>query len=85
MFCQHCGRRRGTCLRTCRGYVAARPATVAYLACGCPVSGCVCGLGPSLGIDVTNGDPVVNLGDGLGIDLATGEVEVDLGGFDLPL
>lgn len=41
--------------------------------------------GPSLGIDVTDGDPVLNLGDGLGIDLATGELELDLGGFDIPL
>lgn len=41
--------------------------------------------GPSLGIDVTDGDLVENLGDGLGIDLSTGQMEVDLGGFDFPI
>ena len=41
--------------------------------------------GPSLGFDVTDGDPVVNMGDGIGIDLDTGQVELDFGGFDIPL
>lgn len=41
--------------------------------------------GPSLGIDVTDGDLVENLGNGLGIDLATGGLELNIGGFDIPL
>lgn len=38
-----------------------------------------------IGIDVTDGDPVVDMGDGFGIDARTGELELDLGGFDIPL
>jgi hypothetical protein len=41
--------------------------------------------GPSLGIDVTDGDLVENLGGGIGIDLETGQVEADFGGLDVPL
>lgn len=41
--------------------------------------------GPSLGIDVTDGDLVLNLGDGVGIDLDTGQVEADFGGIDVPM
>jgi hypothetical protein len=85
MYCQFCGRRQGTCLRGCRGYGVARSAGPAFLACGCRVGNCLCDTGPSLGIDVTDGDLVMNLGDGLGVDLETGQVEADFGGFDIPL
>ena len=84
MYCQHCGRQRGTCLRSCRGYVAR---SAALLSCGCRVGYCMCLVddGPSIGIDVTDGDVVMNMGNGFGVDLETGEIEADFGGFDVPL
>lgn len=41
--------------------------------------------GPSLGFDLTDGDPVMNMGGGIGIDLETGQPEMDIGGFDFPV
>jgi len=56
---------------------------IRYHDCGCPYSA-PCACSPSLGIDLTDGDPVLNEGP-IGIDLVTGEVELNIGGFDIPL
>jgi hypothetical protein len=42
--------------------------------------------GMAFGIDVTDGDPVLDVGDGIGIDLMTGETELEIApGIDIPL
>lgn len=39
-----------------------------------------------LGIDISDGDPVVNLGGGFGVDIADGELEYEIApGIDIPL
>ncbi len=41
---------------------------------------------PDFGIDVTDGDPVINFGGGFGEDLRTGELEFEVApGIDIPL
>jgi hypothetical protein len=41
--------------------------------------------GPSLGMDVRDGDLVENFGNGMGVDLDTGQLEFEIGnsGFDI--
>jgi hypothetical protein len=44
------------------------------------------GMSAGLGVDVFDGDPVLNLGDGIGVDLVTGGVDVQVAPFvDIPL
>lgn len=39
--------------------------------------------GPSIGVDVRDGDLVENFGNGMGIDLATGDLEFEIGNTGL--
>jgi hypothetical protein len=80
-FCGHCGRNTvgfTFCPQCGRRVQVNRAAGASY--------GSTYDTGPSLGVDVTDGDPVLNLGGGIGEDLRTGEIEFEiLPGLDIPL